>query len=370
MPELHGNRVVTIVNDFPSTLQPYLADRFMRLCARGWDAWVVCDRFDEREWARIPGLATRPELRQRVRVAGGDGPRLTIAALSPQLVHIAFGSLAPPLASLCERLGCKLIVSFESYESDLVARSGVYRPVWTVADAVHTVSEHLWRFVQRAGCPADKPHAVIPPGVDADFFHPGPRVHTDSASSTRPLRVLSVGRLHWSKGYDYGLQAIRLLQDQGLLCAYRIVGDGELRPAVEYTIDDLELRESVRLLGARSPSEIKAELLWADVLLHASVSESFGIATIEAQAMQVPVVCSDANGLPEAVANGETGLVVPRRDPEALAEGLRRLAVHPRERQRLGDAGRRRVRQQFAPDALARQYEDLYHRILAIPYGQ
>jgi colanic acid/amylovoran biosynthesis glycosyltransferase len=366
--EHHGNRIVTVVSVFPTNLQPYLVDRFVRLCEFGWDAWVVCDQFDEQEWARIPSLATNPELRKRVRVSDSDGPGSTVEELSPQLVHVAFGYIAPPLMDLRERLGCKAIVSFESYDSDLVGRPRVYQPVWTAADAVHAVSEHLWRFVRRAGCPAEKPHAVITPGVDADFFDPGPRVHTDIAGGTRPLRVLSVGRLDWAKGYEYGLQAIRLLENHGIPCDYRIVGEGELRSAVEYTIDDLRLTESVTVLGARSPIEIKAELGWADVLLHSSVSESFGIATIEAQAMMVPVVCSDANGLPEAVANEETGLVVPRRNPAALAEGLRRLATDPGERQRLGEAGRQRVQQQFAPEAQARRFDAFYRRVIALPF--
>jgi hypothetical protein len=141
--ECPGNRVVTVVKVFPTTLQPYLVDRFVRLCEFGWDAWVVCNRFDEQEWAKIPSLASSPKLRERVRVSDSDGPGSQVAELSPQLVHVAFGYLAPRLMYLRQRPGCKIVVSFESYESQLVADPECYRPVWTEADAVHTVSEHL-----------------------------------------------------------------------------------------------------------------------------------------------------------------------------------------------------------------------------------
>lgn len=367
MQEQPNNRIVIVLKVFPSRLEPYIVDRFVRLHRLGWDVWIVCDQFDAREWATIPSLAADLELRKRVYLSGSGGPGLAAESLAPQLVHVAFGYLAPSLMNLRERLRCKLMVTFESYDPYLVSRPGYYKHVWDDADAVHTVSEHLWHFVQRAGCPADKLHAVIPPGVDADFFDPGLREHTEVAGATRELRILSIGRLHWAKGYDYGLQAIRKLKEQGISCAYRIVGDGELRSAVEYAIDDFGLWENVRLLGERSPRQIKTELLLTDVLLHSSVSESFGIATIEAQSMKIPVVCTDANGLPEAVANQETGLIVPRRDPAALANALSQLALDPLSRQRLGEAGRQRVQRLFKPEALTRQFGDLYHRVLALP---
>ena len=82
--------------------------------------------------------------------------------------------------------------------------------------------------------------------------------------------------------------------------------------------------------------------------------------------MRVPVVCSDANGLPEAVLNEEKGLVVPRRDPAALAAALARLAVDPERRQRLGEAGRHRMQAQFQPEALAHRLDAFYRQLRAL----
>ena len=84
--------------------------------------------------------------------------------------------------------------------------------------------------------------------------------------------------------------------------------------------------------AARRPlaGRVLGELRAADVLLHPAVSEGFGNAVMEAQAVEVPVVCTDADGLRENVVDGVTGLVVPRRDASALAAALERLAARPR----------------------------------------
>ena len=111
----------------------------------------------------------------------------------------------------------------------------------------------------------------------------------------------------------------------------------------------------MEFLGPRPP---------ADVLLHPAVSEGFGNAVLEAQAMALPVVCSDADGLAENVADGLTGFVTPRRDPVALAEALARLAADAALRRRMGTAGRERAQACFRPAAQIAAF-DRFYRALA-----
>lgn len=81
--------------------------------------------------------------------------------------------------------------------------------------------------------------------------------------------------------------------------------------------------------------------------------------------MSLPVVCSDAGGLPENVADGETGFVIPRRDPQALAAKLAQLASDPGLRQRMGQAGRERVLRSFKLQEQIAAFEQLYQELLA-----
>jgi colanic acid/amylovoran biosynthesis glycosyltransferase len=119
------------------------------------------------------------------------------------------------------------------------------------------------------------------------------------------------------------------------------------------------------LCGPQPPQQVHAELKRADVFLHTAVSEGFCNAALEAQAMQVPLVVSDADGLAENVDDGTTGFVVPRRDPHRTAERLRQLAVDPELRTRMGRAGRERVAQRFRLEDQITAFDQLYRRVLS-----
>jgi len=105
-------------------------------------------------------------------------------------------------------------------------------------------------------------------------------------------------------------------------------------------------------------------MAWADVFLHAAVSEGFCNAVLEAQAMELSVVCSDAGGLAENVSDGKSGYVTPRRCPEVVAEKLALLARDPKLRQRMGQAGRQRVMTEFGLEDQVAQFEALYANVL------
>ncbi|MCB0019981.1 MAG: glycosyltransferase family 4 protein, partial [Anaerolineales bacterium] len=127
----------------------------------------------------------------------------------------------------------------------------------------------------------------------------------------------------------------------------------------------LGLEDMVTLLGSQPHDCIEEQLDWADVFLHPAVSEGFGNAALEAQLMGIPVVCSDAGGLPESVIDGETGFVVPRRNPTAIAQALIRLAGSPSLRRQLGQAGRQRVMENFTLHEQVRAFSIFFQRILS-----
>jgi hypothetical protein len=242
-----------------------------------------------------------------------------------------------------------------------------YDDVWTSADMLHLVSEDIWSRAQARGCPADRPHTVITDAVDVNRLTAPDRMLEQVGTAERPLRLLSVGRLHWKKGHDYALGAVRTLIDGGLDVSYRIVGDGEHREPTQFAIDDLGLSDNVELLGSLPAAEVHEQLAWADVLIHPSLTEAFGVAVAEAQAMGLPVVCSNAGGLSENVEDDVTGFVVARRDPEAIARAVARLAHDPQLRAQMGRAGRDRAVSTLGLEQQLDRFEDLYRALLAVP---
>jgi hypothetical protein len=170
------------------------------------------------------------------------------------------------------------------------------------------------------------------------------------------------------KGYATSLHAAAVLRGRGIDLEYRIAGAadyGEGMIETLFSIHDHGLQDAVELLGPVGQEDVRDQLGWADVLLHGAVSEGFCNAALEAQAMAVPVVGTDA--IAENVVDEKTGLIASNRDAVGLADRLELLARDRRLRRRLGEAGRRRAEKHFRLDDQIGKFSDWYRRLLAAP---
>lgn len=391
---------------FPKTSETFLFQKAAGLLGRGHEVTVVCGASEETEWERFRGRAMWEELRRQVRVTapvrprwrvGIHGPGVLVKALwrdaraagrylrarlggmrdlyldaeilaaRPEIVHFEFGATALGRMHLKERLGCKVVVSFRGYDLNFAGLDDpyFYDEVWEKADGIHCLGEDLWKRAQRRGCPAEKLHALIPPAIDAEFFQRlEPRSFERVGTKERPLRLLSVGRLEWKKGYEFALEAAQRVRAAGVEIDYRIVGDGSYYEAVVFARHQLGLSDVVTLCGAMDREGVRREMERADVFVHGAVSEGFCNAVLEAQAMELPVVCSDAGGLPENVAHGETGFVTRRRHSKEMAERILELARDAELRRRMGEAGRERVVRLFRVEDQIRAFEEFYQTVM------
>jgi colanic acid/amylovoran biosynthesis glycosyltransferase len=390
--------------------ETFIVNKFVGLVDAGWDAHVVCQSSLPDEWPKFPPLAGRPELRARVHAQWPHDPRwaalllwlpvflitlaraprtmlrywravwprfgprgmkqfymdATLIALSPDILHFEFGALAVGQTYLKKALGCCLSASFRGYDLSYAGLENpdFYARLWEAADAFHVLGRDLWRRALQRGCPPDKPHAFIPPAIDVEFFTRDQSARrVEAIGPDRPLRVLSVGRLEWVKGYEYALAALRLLAERGVPFEYRVIGGGSYLEPLTFARHEMGLDDRVEFLGSQPHPAVMEQMNWADVFLHAAVSEGFCNAVLEAQAMRLPVVASDADGLPENVADGQTGLIAPRRDPAALAEKLIALAGDVETRRAMGAAGRVRVVNCFALPQQIAAFDQYYREI-------
>jgi glycosyltransferase involved in cell wall biosynthesis len=195
---------------------------------------------------------------------------------------------------------------------------------------------------------------VVHDGVDIDAIDRQPAVDAHREfwlPSGAPL-VGNVAALAAHKGQKHlvgaAARVIRTLPDTRFL----IVGEGELREPLERQIRDLGLERHVLLTGFRS--DVLGLIKSFDVFAMSSVTEGLGSSILEAMACSRPVVATRAGGIPEAVIDGETGILVPTNDEVALAEGLVRVLKDRELQRRLGEAGRRRVVDAFSVEQLVR----------------
>ncbi|MFO0572632.1 MAG: glycosyltransferase family 4 protein [Polyangia bacterium] len=178
--------------------------------------------------------------------------------------------------------------------------------------------------------------------------------------SDRPLRVLSVTRLHPAepKGVDLVIEALAGLPE----VHYTVVGEGDAIGPLKERARRLGVADRVRFLGALADAERDLELRRCDVFALPSSGEGFGIAYLEAMAYGKPCLCAQVGGAPEVVLDGVTGLaVVP--SVHAVRDGLVRLS-EPALRLRLGEAGARRVAEQFSTERFLHFARDFFLRLV------
>jgi glycosyltransferase involved in cell wall biosynthesis len=148
----------------------------------------------------------------------------------------------------------------------------------------------------------------------------------------------------------YSLQGFAQIAGQFPTAHYVIAGDGSLRAELEAAAQTLNLADRVHFLGWRSdPYAIFAAL---DLLLAPSLWEGFGLVFLEAMALGVPILSTRVSAIPEVVIDGETGWLVPPRDPDAIAAALRKALSDPALLRARGDNGRRRLETEFTVQAM------------------
>jgi glycosyltransferase involved in cell wall biosynthesis/PAS domain-containing protein len=225
-----------------------------------------------------------------------------------------------------------------------------------------------------------KPGAVVPSGVDPqgevvyDGIGSGIPPLAPGTATSGPLRIAIVGRLTDWKGQHIFLDAAAKLVDAGIDAQFLIAGTamfGEEAYVAELhsQVDRLGLQGKVQFLGHVDP--IDAFLPTVSILVHASTSpEPFGQVVIEGMAAGIPVVATDGGGVKETVVHGETGLLVPMGNAQALADALRMLIDRPELREKLSIKGRQRVLRHFTASITARKVERVYREVLTIAHSE
>jgi glycosyltransferase involved in cell wall biosynthesis len=296
-------------------------------------------------------------------------------------------AMAARLASLITRHGAQVVhahkgreqaltfwASFFTRIPALVANRGVSFQVGRLralkyryrTDAVVAVSASVRQELLASGVPASK-LVTIYGGVDIDRFHPGldgGGMRDELKIPADALVITKVAHVREWKGYEIFLQAAAVVAAAEPRAIFVGVGKGTGEtPELDRLVRELHLGDRVRWAGFRE--DLPQMLAAADICVHAATAGE-GVTGVvrEALAMAKPVVVTDVGGNRELVIDGETGLLVPPRDPARLAAGILTLARSPAHARTLGWAGRRMVERSFSHDVKAERVEQLYRQIL------
>ena len=228
------------------------------------------------------------------------------------------------------------------------------------SDRVMVNAEAVRDFVHaNEGCPRDK-MVVIPSGVDTDRFRPLPDGHFKARLGLLPERTVVgvVTRMRVRKGVEEFIRAIGRVRETRPDVHAVIVGEVSLDESLQALVHTLKLEDHLTLLGRRS--DMPEVLSAFDVFVLSSHDEGMSNAILEAMAMEKPVVATDVGGTGEVVRHGQSGLLVPPKDPAALAGAISEVLAQPARATEMGLLGRHVVEEGFSAHAMVRHMEQLY----------
>jgi glycosyltransferase involved in cell wall biosynthesis len=328
---------------------------------------------------REPGLAPLLEGAHALEIETKIIPRLggmgTITALPTLIRELRAERPAVFHAHLCWLLSCKyaLLAAAMARVPGVIATAQQYlNPPWPRSIAAqqrlfaicvdryiavsHAIAGQLCGPFRVPARKVQVVHNSVPrPRTDASRGENGAADLPDSRG--RPM-VLTVARLDAQKGHTVLLEAISRIPE----ATFVLAGDGPERATLEAKVRASGIADRIVFLGHRT--DIPRLLGRCDLFVLPSLYEGFPLAIQEAMAAGRPVIASAVGGVPEAVRDGVTGLLVPPSDPAALADAIRRLLADPALAQRMGAAGRVRAEQEFSYEAMVQRTTRIYDDVL------
>jgi len=275
-----------------------------------------------------------------------------VREIDPDVLYVHGSRLARLGARLARRVRRPYLLAIGDFldPGRSVSRSRRFlRRILVASDAVRI------DLVNRIGLPRGL-IAVVPDGVDLPLY---PAREPGLTGFGMPV-VGAIGRLVESKGHDYLIRAAHLLAMRGRHMQFVIAGGGPDRKRLQNLVWELDLGD--RITFAREPVDQLQVLKALDILAVPAPREALGLSVIEAMACGIPVVATSAGGVFSLIENGKTGILVPKKDPDALASQLERVLDDPELAAELARKGRERVAAQFGIEAAARRAMDVYEK--------
>lgn len=273
-------------------------------------------------------------------------------------LHFGFGTLALDCQNVADATKAKMAVSFRGFDIGVypIKHPNCYQKLWNKVSKLHVISDDIARLIYQHGFKNQVSIVKITPAINTSFFKASIKQFQNT-----PVKFTSVARLHWKKGLDYTLEALALLKERGVIFTYTIIGGGSKEEDLKFAVHQLGLQEQVFFLGKLEPEAVKTVLEESHIYIQYSVQEGFCNAVLEAQAMGLLCVVSDAEGLSENVINEKTGWVVPKRQPKLLARKIQEIVDLPViEKKSISQQAIMRVNEEFNIEKQRKDFIEFY----------
>ena len=330
----------------------------------------IMDRMQMKQQFQQAGVEVHSlDLRKKTDVTAALRLRSLLNTIHPDILHTylihgnVLGRIVGRLTGVPTIIGSELTIGQAGRIGRLATK--LTNPL---TDAVEVNSETGGKsVVANLGVPEEKIEVILP-GLDLDAFG-----QTDQRAQTRneigvddnEHLVLYVGRLRAVKGVEFGIRAVAKAIEQNPKMKLALAGEGDQRKQLEALSAELGIENNVKFLGARK--DLPNVLSACDSVIMPSLTEGFPRVAIEAMASSKPVIATSVGGVPEAIIDGQSGILVPSKNIEAMTDALISVSTNSELAERLGVAARQRTEQRFAASNYVARLDEMYRRLAGLP---
>jgi glycosyltransferase involved in cell wall biosynthesis len=250
---------------------------------------------------------------------------LAILKTAPDVVHVQWAKWFLARADFFEIFNGKVVVSLRGAHINYTPLmqpgvADIYRTMFPKVHAFHAVSKAIAKEAALYAADLNICHIIYSPTKFVDEA-------LAAKSINKKIKLLSIGRFHWKKGYEFAIQAIQLLKQKGYDVQYDIIAKGDVPEMISFVLDDWGVKENVNIIAGMPHKELMAAYQNYDVFVLPSLEEGIANVAIESMMMGLPVMVTNCGGMQELVEDGVNGLVVPIADPSAIATAIEKY-VH------------------------------------------
>jgi len=303
------------------------------------------------------------EFRSFVRDAGLILP---IINNTPDIFHMQWAKVIQRYPELFELLDCKFALSLRGAHINYsplndAKLANAYKKYFPLINGFHAVSENISKEAEKYGAERKK-IKVIHSSVKSDLL----KKESISYANEDILKIISIGRFHWKKGYHYALDAMKALKDESINFEFTIVAQGEMPEEIVFMINDYQLSEHVKIINGLPYESLIDKLCKSHILILPSVEEGIANVVLEAMAAGVPVLTTDCGGMDEVVTDKLNGYIIPVRDPEMIVRKIKEFIDSSDEtKNKIKSNARTVIQKDFSREKQIREFREFYESMSA-----
>ncbi len=284
------------------------------------------------------------------------------------IFHIQWAKTLVHYPEFINNLKCPVVLSLRGAHinySPLADKnlSQRYKQYFPLISGFHAVSDAIAREAEKYAADP-KIITVIRPAVKNSLLKKMPTPIT--FNSKQVLKIISVGRCHWKKGYTLALDAMNGLKKQGIKFHYTIIAGGKDHENINYQIQDLGLNVFVSFINGLAHEKVIKLISDSDLFLLSSVEEGISNAVLEAMALGIPVISSDCGGMNEVIKNGVNGFIAPVRNTKALQKNIEKfIGIENKNKLKIISNAQRTISEKFLLDKQIDDMTSFYHNTMS-----